>query len=218
MTPSIHPRVACGQSCWTPFPWFVGAVRRRSGSPCCSLGKRRRACRAEGVRAASGRHTVGGELVLGGSSSPSLRRRGGGLGGCSGQVMCLLSCETSTELSGGWEEVGEERVGRLADMRAERKRVSPGPCVSLSVAGLWDQGQGDSPLPRMTLRPGSVSTGALGGCRGTQHHPWAEGESGEWCRVDASENYPEGKLRMSLSSGRACGLSYKSQVNYRVSE
>ena len=63
----------------------------------------------------------GGELVLGGSSSPSLRRRGGGLGGCSGQVMCLLSCETSTELSGGWEEVGEERVGRLGDMRAERE-------------------------------------------------------------------------------------------------
>ena len=162
--------------------------------------------------------TLWGGACVGGSSSPSLRRRGRGQGGCSGQVVCLLSCETSTELSGGWEKVGEERVGRLGDMRAERKRVSPGPCMSLSVAGLWDQGQGDSPLPRMTLRPGSVSTDALGGCRGTQHHPWAEGESEEWCWVDASENYPEGKLQMSFSSGRACGLSYKSQVNYQVSE
>lgn len=153
-----------------------------------------------GVRAASGRHTVGVSLCVGGSSSPSLRRRGGGLGGCSGQVMCLLSCDIPTELSGGWEKVGEERVGRLGDVRAEREGVSPGRCVSLSVAGLWDQGQGDSPFPCMTLRPGSVSTGALGGCRGTQHHPWEEGESGEWGWVDAGENYPEGKLRLSFSS------------------
>ena len=72
--------------------------------------------------------------------------------------------------------------------------------MSLSVAGRWDQGQGDSPLPSMTLRPGSVSTGALGRCRGTQHHPWEEGESGEWGQVDAGENYPEGKLRISFFS------------------
>lgn len=138
--------------------------------------------------------------MLEGSSAPSLRRRAGGLGGCSGQVMCLLSCEASTELSGGWEKVGKERVGRLGDMGAERERVSPGPCMSLSVAELWDQGQGDSPLPGMTLRPCSVSTGALGRCRGTQNHPWEEGESGEWGQVNAGENYPEGKLQISFFS------------------
>ena len=86
--------------------------------------------------------------MLGGSLAPSLRRRARGLGGCSGQVLCLLSCEASTELSGGWENAGKVRVGSLGDMRAERERerererVSPGLCMSLSVAGRWDQGQG----------------------------------------------------------------------------
>ena len=157
--------------------------------------------------------------VLGGSLAPSLRRRARGLGGCSGQVLCLLSCEASTELSGGWENAGKVRVGSLGDMRAERERESEPRALHVPQC-CWTvgPGPGGSPLSSMTLRTGSVSTGALGRCRGTQHHAWEEGESGEWGQVDASENYPEGKLRISFFSWRACGLSYRSQVNFRVSE